>query len=71
MPNVSIRTELDEAETSLTRLCEAIQRKTQNADYRAEYNTLLQQACCALSKVRSMAETDDFLRGFEWQQIGR
>lgn len=62
MSNVSIDDEITEAEAALTRLCEAIQRKTQSKEIRQEYHTLMNQATGALNKLRSIAETDDFFR---------
>jgi hypothetical protein len=69
MTNVSIIPELTDAEASLTRLCEAIQRKTKDKEMREEYYTLTQQACIALNKIRAYAETSDWFSSGEMDRL--
>lgn len=66
----SILQEVDEAEAALTRLCKAIQRRVTDDDMRKEYHTLMNQATNALNKVRSFAETSDFLKDFGSRSVG-
>lgn len=68
--SASILIEVTDAEAALTRLSEAVQRKVTNKEMRDEYYTLLTQATAALNKVRGMAETSDFLRGFGGRSVG-
>lgn len=67
MPLKSLRVDIDEAELAVAHLTQEVERKTNNPELRQEYHTLLKQITAALNKIRSIAENDDYIRGFEWQ----
>lgn len=69
MSNGNIIKELTEAEAALMRLSTAVQEKTKNPELKEDYYSLVQQACLALNKIRSIAETDEFFKGDSLKNI--
>lgn len=62
MPNKSIIKEITQVESALTNLSTAVLGGVKTPELREDYYSLIQQACLAINKMRSLAETDDFFK---------
>lgn len=67
--DISINEEIDSVEEAIHSLCRSIDRKTKNKEIKEEYQTLCNQATNALKKMRSISETQEYLKS--WRQVGR
>lgn len=59
---MSITKEIDDVQEALYNLCRSIERTTRNSELKAEYVTLCHQATTAIRNLRSISETDEFLK---------